>query len=136
MRSLRLTPTSTDALSGRGERTRMTELPLSDIVRSTANDLVTLVTAEVKLAKLEVTSSVRHALDRAGWVVAGVTALVVGYLVGVAALAAWLSTFWGWPGALAVTALSQAILGGAVLWVAPSGTTEAPHDSSSGGSHG
>lgn len=135
MRSV-LTPLDTDAVARRGDRVQLAEPPLLEVVKNTADDLVTLVTAEVKLARLEIAAGLRHAVDRAGWVAAGLTALLVGYLVAVAALAAWLSTFWGWPGALAVTALSQAILGGCILWATPAGITDSRRSASSGEPHG
>ena len=94
--------------------------PLTEVVRDTAADLVTLVTAEVKLARLELLAGARQMVGRAGWIIAGVIPLLIGYLAGVAAFAVWLSTFWGWPGGLAATAVSQAILGGALLWATPS----------------
>jgi hypothetical protein len=126
-----LTPLETDAVARRGDRVRLAEPPLLEVVRSTADDLVSLMTAEVKLARLEVAAGLRHAVDRAGWMAAGLTALLVGYLVAVAALATWLSTLWGWPGALAVTALSQGILGGCILWAMPPGITDSKRSASS-----
>jgi len=125
-------PLNTDALARRGDRVRLADPPLLEVVRNTADDLVTLVRAEVKLARLEVAAGLRQTLDRAGWMAAGVTALLVGYLVAVGALASWLSTLWGWPGALAVTALSQAILGGCILWAMPAATTESRRSPTSG----
>lgn len=131
MRSLP-TPLDTDALARRGERLRSADPPLIQVVRNTADDLVTLLRAEVKLARLEVAAGLRQAVDRAGWIAAGVTALLVGYLVAVGALAAWLGTLWGWPGALAVTALSQAILGGCILWAMPAGAGQSRRSPASG----
>lgn len=131
-----LTPLDSDALARRGERARLADPPLMEVVKNTADDLVTLVTAEVKLARLEIAAGLRHAVDRAGWMAAGLIALGVGYLVAVAALAAWLRTFWGWPGALAVTALSQVILGGCILWAMPPGATDSKRSAASGGPHG
>jgi putative superfamily III holin-X len=135
MRSL-LTPLDSDAVARRGDRVHLAEPPLLEVVKNTADDLVTLVTAEVKLARLEVVAGLRHAVDRAGWMAAGFTTLLVGYLGAVAALAAWLSTFWGWPGALAVTALSQGILGGCILWAMPAEITDSSRSPSSREPHG
>jgi len=104
--------------------------PLTEIVKDTATDLVTLVTAEVKLARLELLAGVRHAMGRAAWIAIGAVPLVTAYLLAVAALAFWLRGIWGWPGGLAATAVSQAVIGGAVLWTLPSST---PASSGSGG---
>jgi hypothetical protein len=130
------TDVKTDVLARRRDRVRLDDPPLLEVVKNTADDVVTLVTAEVKLARLELAAGLRHAVGRAGWMAAGLTALLVGYLVAVAALATWLSTFWGWPGALAVTALSQAILGGCILWATPAGITEPRRPTSSGETRG
>lgn len=135
MRSV-LTPLDTDAVARRADRVRLAEPPLLEVVKNTADDLVTLVTAEVKLARLEVAAGLRHAVDRAGWMAAGLTTLLVGYLAAVAALAVWLSHFWGWPGALAVTALSQGILGGSILWAMPPAIADSSRSASSREPHG
>lgn len=113
-------PTMHEALQPRGEVPRA---PLSEIVKDTATDLVTLVTAEVKLARLELLAGVRHAMGRAAWVAIGAVPLITAYLLGVGALAVWLQTLWGWAGGLAATAVAQAIIGGAVLWTLPCSTS-------------
>jgi len=117
-------PNMHEALQPRGEASRA---PLSEIVKETATDLITLVTAEVKLARLELLAGIRHAMGRAAWVAIGAVPLITAYLLGVAALAAWLRTMWGWAGGLAATAVAQAIVGGAILWTLPS-STSAPRD--------
>jgi len=124
MRPYLMSPPSThEALQHRGEAPRA---PLSEIVKETATDLITLVTAEVKLARLELLAGVRHAMGRATWVAIGAVPLVTAYLLAVAALALWLRTLWGWAGGLAATAVAQAIIGGAVLWTLPCSTPASP----------
>jgi hypothetical protein len=116
-------PNVHEALQPRGEAPRA---PLSEIVKATATDLVTLVTAEVKLARLELLAGIRHAMGRAAWVAIGAVPLITAYLLAVVALAAWLRTVWGWAGGLAATAVAQAIIGGAVLWTLPCSTPTSP----------
>jgi len=117
-------PNMNEALQPRGEGPRA---PLSEIVKETATDLITLVTAEVKLARLELLTGIRNSMGRAAWVAVGAVPLITAYLLAVAALAAWLRTVWGWAGGLAATAVTQAIVGGAVLWTLPC-STPAPRD--------
>lgn len=120
MRRYLLGPTMDGAPQPQGEAPRP---PLTEIVKATASDLVTLVTAEVKLARLELLSSARHVAGRAGWMAVSAVPLLTAYLLGVVALAVWLHTFWSWAGALAVTAVGQAIVGGGILWAAPTTST-------------
>lgn len=127
MRSFLMSSTTThEGLQPRGDAPRA---PLTEIVKETATDLVTLVTAEVKLARLEMLAGLRHAVGRATWVAVGAVPLLTAYLLAVAALALWLRTIWGWAGSLAATAVAQAIIGGAVLWTLPCSTpaTSGPH---------
>lgn len=112
-------PSMHEALQPRSDASRA---PLTEIVKDTATDLVTLVTAEVKLARLELLAGARNAISRAAWIAIGAVPLLTAYLLGVGALAVWLHTLWGWAGGLAATAVAQAIIGGAVLWTLPSST--------------
>ena len=91
---------------------------LADIVKSTAADVVHLATTELRLVKLEVAEGLRQRTSRLGWLALGAGPIAVGYLLGVAALAAWLTPLWGLPAALGVTALSQAALGAVIVSVA------------------
>ena len=116
-------PNPHEAIQLRGEAPRA---PLTEIVKETASDVVTLVTAEVKLARLELLAGVRHAMGRATWVAIAAVPLVTAYVLAVAALAVWLRTIWGWAGGLAATAVAQAIIGGAVLWTLPCSTPASP----------
>lgn len=93
---------------------------LADIVRSTAADIVHLATAELRLAKLEVTEGVRAQVVRAALLVVGAIPLLVAYLLGVAALVAWIRPMFGTAGTLALVAGSQAALGVVIVAVASS----------------
>ena len=101
-------PSMHEALQPRSDASRA---PLTEIVKDTATDLVTLVTAEVKLARLELLAGARNAISRAAWIAIGAVPLLTAYLLGVGALAVWLHTLWGWAGGLAATAVAQAIIG-------------------------
>jgi len=94
------------------------EQGIADIVKSTASDVVHLATAELRLAKLEVTESIRNQAGRLALLAAGVVPILVSYLLGVVALVAWLRPMFGAAGALAAVALSQAALGGLIIAVA------------------
>jgi uncharacterized membrane protein YqjE len=91
---------------------------LADIVKNTAADVVHLATAELRLAKLEVTEGIRDQAGRLALLAAGAVPLLVAYLLGVAALVTWIRPLFGAAGALAVVALSQAALGGVIIVVA------------------
>jgi|GEM_PF-5736677 len=90
---------------------------LADIVKSTASDVVHLASAELRLAKLEVTEGIRNQAGRVALIAAGIVPLLVAYLLGVAALVAWIRPLFGTAGALAAVALSQAALGGVIVTV-------------------
>ena len=94
------------------------EHALADVVKTTAADLLHLATAELKLVKLEAVQSIRARSTRIAFFALGAVPLLVGYLFGVAALAVWLTPRWGLAAALGATALSQAIIGAAVVTVA------------------
>jgi uncharacterized membrane protein YqjE len=98
--------------SSRGEQ------GLADIVKSTASDVVHLATAELRLAKLELTESIRSQAGRVALLAAGLVPLLVAYLLGVVALVAWVRPLFGTAGALAAVALSQAALGGVIATIA------------------
>jgi len=98
--------------SSRGEQ------GLADIVRSTASDVVHLATAELRLAKLEVTESIRSQAGRVALLAAGLVPLLVAYLLAVVALVIWVRPLFGTAGALAAVALSQAALSGVIITVA------------------
>jgi hypothetical protein len=139
MRSLAATRSSAaadgDSTRARREPTvRTSAPPLSDVVKSAVGELIELASAEVKLARLEITASLAANARRAARAAAGAIPLLVGYLLAVAALVAGLRTWWGWPGSLGAAALSQVVLGVSILRVSrASAATRPPGDA--GGFH-
>jgi hypothetical protein len=91
---------------------------LADVVKTTAADLLHQATAELRLVKLEAISGLRARSTRIAFFALGAVPLLVGYFFGVAALAVWLTPRWGLAAALGVTALSQAVIGAAVVLAA------------------
>jgi hypothetical protein len=85
---------------------------LVEAAKNAAEDLVDLVTAQVKLARLELTSDLHKIFKRSLRVVLFLPPLLVGYAFGMAAAASWLSRYWGWPLALAAVAAIQIVVGG------------------------
>jgi len=128
MRSVVLSPPPDGTRSPAGT-SHASEPPLSEVIKSTAGDLVNLATAEVKLARFEIAANIRQAADRVGWLAAAAIPLLLGYLLALAALAAWLRTLWDWPAALATVAASQALIGGLIMWLG-SRSNAAAHRSS------
>ncbi|HEY4183707.1 MAG TPA: hypothetical protein VGP07_01505 [Polyangia bacterium] len=100
------------------------EHALVDVVKTTAADLLHLASAELKLVKLEAISGIRARSTRLAFLALGAVPLLVGYLFGVAALAVWLTPRWGLAAALGVTALSQVVIGAAVVTAASRTTAE------------
>lgn len=90
---------------------------LADVVKNTAADVVHLATAELRLARLEVTEGIRNQVGRVVLMAVAAVPMLVAYLLGVAALVAWVRPWLGTSGALAAVALSQAALGGVVVAV-------------------
>jgi len=110
---------------------------LADIVKSTAADVVHLATAELRLAKLEVTEGIRAQAGRVALLAAGAIPLLVAYLLGVAALVAWVRPMLGLPGTLALVAASQAALGAVIVAVAsPRRGTKSWHEPGATGTAG
>lgn len=91
---------------------------LADVVKSTAADVVHLASAELRLAKLELTEDIRTQAGRLALLVAGSIPLLVAYLLALAALVIWVRPMFGLAGALALVALSQAVLGAVIVAVA------------------
>jgi hypothetical protein len=76
-----------------------------------------LVTAQIKLARLEVSVDLRRALKRMVSIALFIPPLVVGYAFGMAAVASWLGVYWGRSLALtAVAALQIVPAVGGILW--------------------
>jgi uncharacterized membrane protein YqjE len=74
---------------------------LGDVAKGAAEDLVDLVSAQIRLARLELSAEVRRTLKRIARIALLVPPLVVGYAFGMAALASWLGGLWGRTLALA-----------------------------------
>jgi uncharacterized membrane protein YqjE len=90
---------------------------LGAVARDAAEDLVDLVSAQIRLARLEVSADLRQALKRLARLALFLPPLVVGYAFAMAALASWLGTRWGHPIALgAVAALQLVVAGVGILW--------------------
>jgi hypothetical protein len=90
---------------------------LTDLAKTAAEDLLDLVAVQLKLARAELTADLKVAVGRAASVLLFVPPIVVGYVFAMAALAAWLSEYWGRVGALGAVAGLQ-IVGGVVgvMW--------------------
>jgi hypothetical protein len=90
---------------------------LIDVAKSAAHDLFELVTAQIKLARVELAGDIRLTLTRAGRIAVFIPPVLLSYVFGMAALASWLARYWGLPGALGAVALLNCGIGvGGVLW--------------------
>jgi len=90
---------------------------LSDVAKGAAEDLVDLVSAQIRLARLEVSAELRRTLKRVARIALLMPPLVVGYAFGMAALASWLTGMWGRTLALAAVGAVQIVGAGAgILW--------------------
>jgi uncharacterized membrane protein YqjE len=88
-----------------------------DVAKGAAEDLLDLFTAEIKLARLELSGDLHQALKRVARVALFIPPLIVGYGFAMAALASWLGDFWGRPKALASVAALQIVVAGlGLLW--------------------
>ena len=88
-----------------------------DVAKSAAEDLLDLFTAEIKLARLELSGELRRALKGVARVALFLPPLIVGYGFAMAAFASWLGEFWGRPKALASVAGLQIVVAGlGLLW--------------------
>jgi undecaprenyl pyrophosphate phosphatase UppP len=74
-----------------------------------AEDALTLLAAQIKLARLEVSADLRRGLQGGVRVALFVLPLVVGYVFAMTALASWLGGSWGRPAALASVAALQIV---------------------------
>jgi hypothetical protein len=85
---------------------------LVDAVKTAAENLVDLIGAQIRLARVEMVSDVGRAARRTLRLAIFVPMLLGGYGCAVAALAAWLSRYCGLPGALGIVAGAQLLGGG------------------------
>src|SRR3954462_4063489 len=89
---------------------------IGEKLREMAEDLVELVTAQIKLTRLELIGDVRTLGARVGRMAIFGVLLVIGYVFANAAGAWWLAQLIGLPVALAVFAAANLALGGLGLW--------------------
>ncbi len=90
---------------------------LIDVAKIAAEDLLDLVAAQIKLARLELAADLRASITRVVWIALFIPPLVVGYAFGMAAIASWLAGYWGRPAALACIAGLQIVPAGVgILW--------------------
>jgi hypothetical protein len=90
---------------------------LSGAAQDAAEDLVDLVSAQIRLARLEVSADLRRGLSGVARVGLFLPPLVVGYAFAMAALAALLGELWPRPVALgAVAALQLLVAGLGLSW--------------------
>jgi uncharacterized membrane protein YqjE len=88
-----------------------TKPSLADVARNAATDLVDLVVAQIKLARLELATDARQALQRTTKLVAFGIPLLFGYGFAMAAAASALSSFCGWSLSLLAVATIQMVVG-------------------------
>lgn len=87
------------------------------MARSAAEDLLDLLTAQLKLIRLELASDVSAAIKRSLRLGLFLPPLLVGYAFGMLALASWLAGSWGYPLAFALIAAVQIVPAGlGVFW--------------------
>jgi Putative Actinobacterial Holin-X, holin superfamily III len=82
---------------------------LGDVAKGAAEDALDLLTAQIKLARLEVSADLRRGLSGVARIALFVPPLVVGYAFAMAALASWLGTLWSRPVSLACVAAVQIV---------------------------
>lgn len=107
-----------------GERLRSSAAPdpgrthsLAAVAKDAAGDLLDLIGAQIRLVRAELSGEVRAGLSRIARVALFAPVVLVGYAFAMAALAAALAPYWGWPLALGAVAAVQLVVGGAgVLW--------------------
>jgi uncharacterized membrane protein YqjE len=111
-------------MTSNGERLRSSAAPdperahsLGAVAKDAAADLLDLIGAQIRLVRAELSGEVRAGLSRIARVALFAPIVMAGYLFGIAALAALLAPYWGWPLALAAVAVVQLIVGvWGVLW--------------------
>ncbi|MEP6651783.1 MAG: phage holin family protein [Myxococcales bacterium] len=89
----------------------------AEVVRTAAEELIDLLTAQMKLARAELSADISQRVHRAMRVAVFLPALLGGYVFAMAGLAYWLAQFWGPAGAFLAVAGLQASVGGiGVVW--------------------
>lgn len=90
---------------------------ITDVAKGAAEDLLDLLTSQIKLARVELAADARAALMNVARIALFVPVIVVGYAFALAALAGWLAQWLGVVGGIAVVGGLQMVVGilGAVL---------------------
>ena len=83
-----------------------------EVATETIEELADLLAAQIKLAHLELSVDLRLALRRVARIALFIPPVIVGYAFAMAALASFLATYWGRPGALGSIAGLQIAIGG------------------------
>lgn len=90
---------------------------LAAVAKDAASDLLDLVGAQIRLVRAELSAEVRASVSRIARVAAFAPLVLIGYAFGMAAGAAALAPYWGWPLALlAVAGLQVAVGAVGVFW--------------------
>ena len=90
---------------------------MSGAAQDAVEDLVDLVSAQIRLARLEVSADLGQGLKRVARIALFVPPLVVGYAFAMEALASLLGAYWPRPVALAsIAALQLAVAGLGISW--------------------
>ena len=90
---------------------------LASVAKDAASDLLDLVGAQIRLVRAELSEEVRASVSRVARIAAFAPLVLLGYAFGMAAAAAALAPYWGWPLALLALAGLQLVVGVAgVLW--------------------
>jgi len=82
---------------------------LGEVAQGAAEDALTLLAAQIKLARLELSADLRRGLQGGVRIALFLLPLVIGYAFAMTALAWWLGEYWGRPAALASVAALQIV---------------------------
>ena len=82
---------------------------LGEVAQGAAEDALTLLAAQIKLARLELSADLRRGLQGGVRIALFLPPLVIGYAFAMTALASWLGRYWGRPAALASVAALQIV---------------------------
>lgn len=96
----------------RGKSSGREELSLVEIAKIAVDDVLELLTSQLKLARFELGADVQAAVKRFVPLALLIPIVFAGYLFGIAAIASLLSGVWGWTAALAIVAAAQLLVGG------------------------
>jgi len=85
---------------------------LVDVAKGAAEDLLDLLVAQIRLARVELVADARAALRRVARLALFIPPLLLGYGFAMAALASWLGRYWGLTAALGAVAAFHIAVGG------------------------